>query len=109
MENTYIEERAGTYYVRGLKVQLSQVILQWREGEMPEAIALNFSALTSAQVYGAIAFYLEHHTILDEHFKQIWSQERAITHAHYQQNAERYASLQNRFAAIKAHEASIAS
>jgi len=105
MENTSIEERAGTYYVRSLKVRLSQVILQWQEGEMPEAIALNFSALTSAHVYGAVAFYLEHHIVLDAHFKLLWNEEQAITNAHYQQEAERYVALQNRFAAIKAHDA----
>lgn len=108
-ENLYVEERAGTYYVRDLRVQLSQIILQWRAGEMPEAIALNFVALTSAQVYGAIAFYLEHHAALDAHFAQLWREEETIIAADYGRNAERYALLQTRFAAIKAREATLAS
>jgi hypothetical protein len=39
---------------------LASIIYAFREGESPEAIRDNYSTLTLAQVYSAIAFYLNH-------------------------------------------------
>jgi uncharacterized protein (DUF433 family) len=56
----YVEERSGGYYVVGSRVSLASVIFEFRNGTSPETIRQNFSSLSLAQVYGAIAFYLSH-------------------------------------------------
>jgi uncharacterized protein (DUF433 family) len=56
----YIEKRSGGYYVTGSRVSLASVIFEFRNGVSPETIRQNFPSLSLAQVYGAIAFYLNH-------------------------------------------------
>jgi len=56
----YVEEREGGYYVAGSRVSLASVILAFRERASPETIRQNFASLSLGQVYGAIAFYLNH-------------------------------------------------
>jgi uncharacterized protein (DUF433 family) len=55
-----VEERGGGYYVAASRVSLASVIFEFRNGASPEAIRQNFPSLSLAQVYGAIAFYLNH-------------------------------------------------
>jgi uncharacterized protein (DUF433 family) len=55
-----VEERGGAYYVAGSRVSLASVIFGFRDGASPETIRQNFPSLSLAQVYGAIAFYLNH-------------------------------------------------
>lgn len=54
-----IEEREGALKITGTRVSLASVIIGFQEGESPEQIAQSFPTLTLAQVYGAIAYYLE--------------------------------------------------
>jgi uncharacterized protein (DUF433 family) len=56
----YVEEREGGYYVAGSRVSLASVIFAFREGASPETIRQNFPSLSLGQVYGAIAFHLNH-------------------------------------------------
>jgi hypothetical protein len=56
----YVEERERGYYVAGSRVSLASVIFAFREGASPETIRQNFPSLSLGQVYGAIAFYLNH-------------------------------------------------
>lgn len=56
----YVEKREGSYYVAGSRVSLASVIFAFREGASPEIIHQNFPSLSLGQVYGAIAFYLNH-------------------------------------------------
>ena len=60
MTSEYIEEWNGGYYVTGTRVSLDSVVYSFERGSSPEAIQQSFPALTRAQVYGAIAFYLDH-------------------------------------------------
>jgi uncharacterized protein (DUF433 family) len=59
MAKEYIEERDGGSYVAGTRVSLNSIVQCFNEGLSPEAILGEFETLTLAQVYGAIAFYLE--------------------------------------------------
>jgi uncharacterized protein (DUF433 family) len=77
-ESTHVEEREGTYYVRGQRVPLSGIIYDWKNGASPETIADNFPILSLVEVYGAITFYLDHRQELNEHFAQLREQEREI-------------------------------
>jgi len=56
----YVEEHEGGYFIAGSRVSLASVIFAFREGASPETIRQNFPSLSLGQVYGAIAFYLNH-------------------------------------------------
>ena len=77
-ESAHVEERDGTYYIRGQRVTLDSIIFDWKNGASPETIADNFAILSLAEVYGAITFYLDHRPELDKHFAQLREQERDI-------------------------------
>lgn len=69
MNQPYIEQRSGGYYIRGTRVSLDSVVYRWLEGLPPETIADCFPALTLEQVYGAIAYYLGHRAEVDAYLK----------------------------------------
>jgi uncharacterized protein (DUF433 family) len=60
MTSEYIEERNGAYYIAGTRISLDSVVYSFERGNSPEAIRQSFPALKLAQIYGAIAFYLDH-------------------------------------------------
>ncbi len=60
MASEYVEEREGGLYVAGGRVSLASIILAFQEGASPETIRQSYPSLNLAQVYGAIAFYLNH-------------------------------------------------
>ena len=67
MHGEYIEQRDGGYYVAGTRISLDSVVYSFKEGNSPEAIQEDFPLLKLAQIYGAIAFYLDHQTEIDEY------------------------------------------
>ncbi|MBL8236226.1 MAG: DUF433 domain-containing protein [Bryobacterales bacterium] len=67
MHSEYIEQRHGGYYVAGTRVSLDSVVYSFNEGQSPEAIQDDFPSLKRAQIYGAIAFYLDHHAEIDKY------------------------------------------
>lgn len=60
MTRDYAEQRNGVYYLIGTRITLDSLVDAFREGASPETIRDDFPSLTLAQVYGALAFYLEH-------------------------------------------------
>ncbi len=60
MNSEYVEERNGGYYVAGTRISLGSVVWSFERGNSPEAIQESFPLLKLAQIYGAIAFYLDH-------------------------------------------------
>src|SRR5437870_12863028 len=66
MHSEYIEQRNGGYYVAGTRISLDSVVYSFNEGNSPEAIQEDFPLLKRAQIYGAIAFYLDHQAEIDE-------------------------------------------
>ncbi len=67
MANTYVEERECGYFVTGTRVSLDSIVACFNDGLSPEAILEEFEALSLAQVYGAITFYLENQLAVDAH------------------------------------------
>ena len=61
----HIEERDGVCYVPGTRISLDSIVYAFREGCSPETIREDFAGLTLPDVYGAIAFYLDHQTEVD--------------------------------------------
>ncbi len=68
MHSEYIEQRNGRYYVAGTRISLDSVVCSFKRGESPERIMECFPPLdTMSRVYGAIAFYLEHQSEIDQY------------------------------------------
>ena len=67
MHSKYIEQRHGGYYVAGTRISLDSVVYSFNEGQYPEAIREDFPSLKRAQIYGAIAFYLDHQAEIDKY------------------------------------------
>ena len=65
MAKDYIDERNGGYYVSGTRVSLDSIVQCFNEGLSPEAILEEFDTLALAQIYGAIAYYLENRPSVD--------------------------------------------
>jgi len=76
----YVGCRNGGYYVAGTRVSLASVVHQFRAGAAPEAILGCFPALGSlANVYGAIAFLLDHTELVEEYMaaqERLWAELR---------------------------------
>ena len=75
MSDNYIEKHDQVWRIKGTRVALDSVIYQFREGRSPEAIQDAFPTLSLSQVYGTIAYYLDHQTELDEYLVHMESTE----------------------------------
>jgi uncharacterized protein (DUF433 family) len=69
MHSEYIEQRNGGYYVAGTRISLDSVVCSFNEGQSPEAIQDDFPLLKRSQIYGAIAFYLDHQAEIDKYLE----------------------------------------
>jgi uncharacterized protein (DUF433 family) len=66
----YIEERNGGLYLAGTRVSLDSVVIRFQEGDSPGQIVQSFTTLDLWQVYGAIAYYLEHEKTVNEYIAE---------------------------------------
>src|SRR5215813_12066200 len=73
----HVEDREGVYYIIGTRISLDSIVYAFREGCSPESILEDFNGLTPADVYGAIAYYLDHQADIDAYLcrrKRQWSE-----------------------------------
>ncbi len=70
MHSEYIEQRHGGYYIAGTRISLDSVVYSFNEGQSPEAIQEDFPSLKRSQIYGAIAFYLDHQAAIDQYLQE---------------------------------------
>jgi uncharacterized protein (DUF433 family) len=70
MHSEYIEQRNGGYYVVGTRISLDSVVSSFNEGQSPDAIQENFPSLKRAQIFGAIAFYLDNQAGIDNYLEE---------------------------------------
>ena len=59
----------GTIRVGQSRVTLDTVIAAYHQGASPETIARQYPAVTLAEVYGAIAYYLQHQAEMDAYLQ----------------------------------------
>jgi uncharacterized protein (DUF433 family) len=78
MTSEYIEERNGGYYIAGTRISLDSVVYSFERGSSPEAIQREFPLLRRPQIYGAIAFYLDHQSDIRRYLEE---KERRIQEA----------------------------
>ena len=69
MTTNLVDERNGGYYVAGSRVSLESIVTAFRDGATPETIAQDFELLTLGQIYGAITFYLNNRTEVDDYLR----------------------------------------
>jgi uncharacterized protein (DUF433 family) len=67
MHSEYVEQRNGGYYVKDTRISLDSVVYSFNRGNSPESIQAEYPLLKPAQIYGAIAFYLDHKEDVDEY------------------------------------------
>ena len=77
----YVEHREGGYWVAGTRVSLDSLVYAFRDGQTAESLAQSFPVLTLEQVYGAIAYYLANHAVIDAYLRQ---QEAELASLHQQ-------------------------
>lgn len=66
----YVVQRNGGYYVAGpVRISLDSVVYSFNNGDSAETIQQNFPALKLAQIYGAIAFYLDNRAMIDKYLE----------------------------------------
>ena len=67
MAKEYVDERNGGLYVAGTRVSLDSIVVCFNEGMSAETIHGEFDTLKLAQVYGALAYYLDNRQAIDEY------------------------------------------
>lgn len=70
MSIEYVEQRNGSYYVAGTRISLDSVVCSFDRGNSPEAIQQEYPLLKLPQIYGAIAFYLDHQNEIDAYLEE---------------------------------------
>lgn len=106
VETPYVRERDGVLYVGDTRVTVSSLIAAWlTEGYTAEELQQGFPAVSLAQVYGTIAYYLDHRTAVDQqlsedsaHYDALRAQDRAANPALYQRLDERRARIRQHLA-----------
>jgi uncharacterized protein (DUF433 family) len=94
MATEYVEKVEGGYRIAGTRVSLDSVAHRFREGLSAESIAECFPALTLAQVYGAIAYYLANQTAVDAYLAEGEELSRKLHAESRDRNATLIARLQ---------------
>ena len=67
MDNAYVEQRHGGYWVAGTRISLDSIVYTFLGGQTAESIAQSFPLLTLEQVYGSIAYYLANRSEIDDY------------------------------------------
>ncbi len=63
-------DEQGTIRVGRSRITLDLVIDAYHRGVSPEMIAQQFPAVTLAEIYGAITYYLQHQSEMDEYLNE---------------------------------------
>jgi uncharacterized protein (DUF433 family) len=70
MENAYIEQHDGGYWIKGTRISLDSIVHAFHRGAAPESIKRSFPLLSLEEIYGAITFYLSHEQEIDAYLAQ---------------------------------------
>jgi uncharacterized protein (DUF433 family) len=75
-----IQEANGTVRITGSRVTLDTVIGAFQKGATAEQIQDSFPSLSLAQIYGAIAYYLDHEDDVETYLRERRAEREAIKH-----------------------------
>jgi uncharacterized protein (DUF433 family) len=59
----------GTIRITGSRVTLDSVVHQFQQGATAEQIQEDFPSLTLRDIYGVIAYYLQHTTMVEDYLR----------------------------------------
>lgn len=93
MAKEYIEQRNGSYIVKGTRVSLDSVVCAFLRGESPEGIAESFPALALEQIFGALAFYMANREMVDRYLSEGRREFEALRQQARRDNPALYAKL----------------
>jgi uncharacterized protein (DUF433 family) len=65
----------GSIRIKGSRVSLDSIVLHFKQGATAEQIQDSFPSLSLREIYGAIAYYLEHTEAVEEYLRE--QQEKA--------------------------------
>jgi len=74
------QEADGTIRLKGSRVTLDTLIGATKRGDTPEQIQQGFPSLSLAQIYSAIAWYLNNQVEADNYFNQRAVDAEAVRH-----------------------------
>ena len=103
MAKEYIEQRDGGYWIGDTRISLDSVVYAFQRGTAPEAIVCSFPLLTLEQVYGAIAYYLEHEQAIDTYLRQGEAEFDALHQASREELRRTKPELYDRLEAARTH------
>jgi uncharacterized protein (DUF433 family) len=92
-ESKYIDQEEGLR-IAGPRVSLSSVVVSFQAGQTPQQIVDSFPTVALAQVYGAIAYYLENEQVINEYFAEVQRRFEKLVRPLSEQAPELYARLQ---------------
>jgi len=107
MTDPYIDERDGGYYIAGSRVSLASIVYGFRNGESPETIQENFNTLKLAEVYRAIAFYLDNREKVEDYLRdqrRKWDEAEAAATPLKEWNPDLWLRVERARAAMKSRE-----
>lgn len=97
----HVEERDGEYYAARTRVPVGVVIAAWKRGDAPERIVEQFPSLSLADVYGVIAYFLDHEQDLQAHFAGLRDEYERARQAARVAHPDFYADLRRRVDAVR--------
>ncbi len=103
-EHPYVELRDDVRYVRNSRIPLESLIWLWRDGQSAEALQEAYPTLRLAEVYGALAYYLDHQVEVDQELVEGLARFDEQHVAAEAADPTRYAALRQRFAAARAQQ-----
>jgi uncharacterized protein (DUF433 family) len=98
-----VQEDDGTVRVVGHRVTLDTLVSEFRDGATPEQIQDSFPSLSLSEIYGVIAFYLDHRADVEDYLRERAS-EAAATRATVE--GRQGTDVRERFRARRAEHAS---
>jgi uncharacterized protein (DUF433 family) len=77
--DSHVREIDGIYRVGEADISLDSVVIAFKSGYSPETIRSQFPVLSLAEVYGAIAYYLENREEIERYLERqakLWEELR---------------------------------
>jgi uncharacterized protein (DUF433 family) len=75
-----VQEADGTVRISGSRVTLDTLVSAFQKGATAEQIQDSFPSISLRQIYGAIAYYLEHEAEVDAYLKTRRAEAEIIRH-----------------------------
>ncbi len=100
----YIEFSEGDYYVAESRVLLESIIMEFLDGRSPETIQQSFPTLKLAEIYGAIAYYLDHQAEINSYIQQRRADYEARRQMSISQDEEFHRRLQEKMSEVRQHQ-----